>query len=142
MTWLGPIIPIVSLCHPNIVRSVLSASAAVALKDVIFYSFLKPWLGDGLLLSSGDKWNHHRRLLTPAFHFNILKPYMKIFNDSTNVMHVSLLNLVSKVEPGWEKGHRQSRSTDLALMNHFETDWSFFLCLGFHISKMGIKICT
>nr|XP_027788271.1 cytochrome P450 4F2 isoform X3 [Marmota flaviventris] len=26
MTWLGPIIPIVTLCHPNIVRSVLSAS--------------------------------------------------------------------------------------------------------------------
>lgn len=45
--------------------------------------------GDGLLLSKGKKWSRHRRLLTPAFHFDILKPYMKIFNQSTDIMHVS-----------------------------------------------------
>ncbi|KAH0519814.1 Cytochrome P450 4F22 [Microtus ochrogaster] len=43
--------------------------------------------GDGLLLSKGNKWSRHRRLLTPAFHFDILKPYMKIFNQSTDIMH-------------------------------------------------------
>ena len=51
-----------------------------------------PLLGDGLLLSAGDKWNSHRRMLTPAFHFNILKPYMKIFTKSADIMHVSILN--------------------------------------------------
>ena len=53
--------------------------------------------GDGLLLSKGDKWSQHRRLLTPAFHFDILKPYMKIFNQCTSIMHVS-----PKVS--WEEG--------------------------------------
>uniref|UniRef100_A0ABK0LHX7 Cytochrome P450, family 4, subfamily f, polypeptide 4 n=1 Tax=Rattus norvegicus TaxID=10116 RepID=A0ABK0LHX7_RAT len=95
MTWLGPILPIITLCHPDVIRSVLSASASVALKEVIFYSFLKPWLGDGLLLSDGDKWSCHRRMLTPAFHFNILKPYVKIFNDSTNIMHAKWQDLAS-----------------------------------------------
>ncbi|XP_036026726.1 cytochrome P450 4F4 isoform X2 [Onychomys torridus] len=94
-TWMGPILPIITLCHPDIIRSVLNASAAVALKEVIFYTFLKPWLGDGLLLSAGDKWSRHRRMLTPAFHFNILKPYMKIFNDSTNIMHAKWQRLAS-----------------------------------------------
>ncbi|XP_062034625.1 cytochrome P450 4F3-like isoform X2 [Lepus europaeus] len=72
-----------------------SRHAAIAPKDVIFYSFLKPWLGDGLLLSAGDKWSSHRRMLTPAFHFNILKPYMKIFNKSVNVMHAKWQRLAS-----------------------------------------------
>ncbi|XP_023594537.1 docosahexaenoic acid omega-hydroxylase CYP4F3-like isoform X3 [Trichechus manatus latirostris] len=69
--------------------------AAIAPKDVVFYGFLKPWLGDGLLLSGGDKWSRHRRMLTPAFHFNILKPYMKIFNESTNIMHAKWKCLAS-----------------------------------------------
>ncbi|XP_031206305.1 cytochrome P450 4F4 isoform X3 [Mastomys coucha] len=92
---MGPVLPIITLCHPNIIRSVLSASASVALKEVIFYSVLKPWLGDGLLLSDGDKWSRHRRMLTPAFHFNILKPYVKIFNDSINIMHAKWQHLAS-----------------------------------------------
>nr|APX42729.1 cytochrome P450 4F2 [Callithrix jacchus] len=95
-SWMGPITPILSLCHPDIIRSVINASAAIAPKDKFFYSFLKPWLGDGLLLSAGDKWSRHRRMLTPAFHFNILKPYMKIFNESVNIMHAKWQRLASE----------------------------------------------
>uniref|UniRef100_A0A8C6FV90 Phylloquinone omega-hydroxylase CYP4F2-like n=1 Tax=Moschus moschiferus TaxID=68415 RepID=A0A8C6FV90_MOSMO len=83
MIWFGPITPMIVFCHPDMLRSIINASAAIAPKDVIFYGFLKPWLGDGLLLSAGDKWSRHHRMLTPAFHFNILKPYMKIFTKST-----------------------------------------------------------
>lgn len=65
-------------------------------------------LGDGLLLSAGDKWSSHRRMLTPAFHFNILKPYLKIFNDSVNVMHVSLLDPGAQSEPQGDGGSETS----------------------------------
>ncbi|XP_012325284.2 cytochrome P450 4F12 [Aotus nancymaae] len=82
--WLGPIIPFVVLCHPDIIRSITNASAAIAPKDELFVRFLKPWLGEGILLTAVDKWSHRRRMLTPAFHFNILKPYVKIFNQSVN----------------------------------------------------------
>ncbi|XP_058148522.1 cytochrome P450 4F2-like [Dasypus novemcinctus] len=87
VSWLGPLLPIVIMWHPDIVRCVTNISATIAPKDMVFYPFLKPWLGDGLLLSNGNKWSRHRRMLTPAFHFNILKPYTKIFNESTNIMH-------------------------------------------------------
>ncbi|XP_024078512.3 cytochrome P450 4F22-like, partial [Terrapene carolina triunguis] len=75
--------------------SLVSPTAAIAPKDYVFYGFLKPWLGDGLLLSNGAKWVRHRRMLTPAFHFDILKPYMKIFNQSTDIMHVKWRRLVA-----------------------------------------------
>ncbi|CAO2604666.1 Cytochrome P450 4F4 [Lemmus lemmus] len=51
--------------------------------------------GDGLLVSAGDKWSRHRCMLTPTFHFNILKPYVKIFSDSTNIMHAKWQPLAS-----------------------------------------------
>ncbi|XP_053441878.1 cytochrome P450 4F2-like [Nycticebus coucang] len=91
--WLGPILPIINLSHPDIIRPVLNASAAIALKEELFTRFMKPWLGDGLLLSGGDKWSQHRQMLTPAFHFNILKPYVKIFNKSINIMHAKWQHL-------------------------------------------------
>nr|XP_056706797.1 ultra-long-chain fatty acid omega-hydroxylase [Euleptes europaea] len=87
VTWIGPFLPILSLVHPDYIKPIATASVDVAPKDELFYGFLKPWLGDGLLLSSGKKWGRHRRMLTPAFHFDILKPYLKIFNRSTNIMH-------------------------------------------------------
>ncbi|ELK01371.1 phylloquinone omega-hydroxylase CYP4F11 [Pteropus alecto] len=71
-------------------------SATVTPKNMFFYDFMKPWLGDGLLLSAGDKWSHHRHLLTPAFHFEILKPYTKIFNKSADIMHAKWQHLASE----------------------------------------------
>ncbi|XP_039723626.1 cytochrome P450 4F3 isoform X2 [Pteropus medius] len=85
--WVGPWHAAVRIFHPNCIKPVLFAPAAIAPKASFFYNSLKLWLGDGLLLSAGDKWSSHRRMLTPAFHFNILKPYMKIFNDSVNILH-------------------------------------------------------
>ncbi|KAJ1063859.1 hypothetical protein K5549_009171 [Capra hircus] len=42
--------------------------------------------GTGLLLLEGQTWFQHRRMLTPAFHYDILKPYVGIMADSVRVM--------------------------------------------------------
>ncbi|NWH40143.1 CP4FN protein, partial [Chloropsis hardwickii] len=85
--WWGlPWLPVLRLFHPKTLRPLLSASALVAPKDEIFYGFLKPWLGDGLLLSRGQRWARHRRLLAPAFHGDMLRSYLGTFNQSTRVM--------------------------------------------------------
>ncbi|XP_045145661.1 cytochrome P450 4F3-like [Echinops telfairi] len=94
--WMGPLHPVLRLVHPMYIAPVLKAPASVVPKDMFFYGFLKPWLGDGLLLSGGDKWSRHRHLLTSAFHFDILKPYMKIFNKSAHIMHAKWRHLASQ----------------------------------------------
>jgi cytochrome P450 len=53
------------------------------------YRFIHPWLGSGLILADSKRWARNRRLLTPAFHFDILKPYMKINNDAVELFMVT-----------------------------------------------------
>ena len=50
--------------------------------------------GRGLLISHGPQWFRNRRLLTPAFHFNILKPYMQVYNECADIIMVSTKSLV------------------------------------------------
>ena len=46
------------------------------------------FLGLGLGLQEGSDWASRRKLLTPAFHFNILKPYVEVFQESSFVLLV------------------------------------------------------
>nr|XP_032826631.1 cytochrome P450 4F3-like [Petromyzon marinus]XP_032826632.1 cytochrome P450 4F3-like [Petromyzon marinus]XP_032826633.1 cytochrome P450 4F3-like [Petromyzon marinus]XP_032826635.1 cytochrome P450 4F3-like [Petromyzon marinus] len=105
LTWFGPF-PFIRLYHPDYVKSVLMASASVAEKDDFFYRLLRPWLGDGLLLSRGQRWSRQRHLLTPAFHFSILQPYVSVFDRSISAMHA-----------GWTEMLRSGKSS----VNVFES---------------------
>ena len=80
---MGPI-PIVAIFSPDPVRVVMSTSRHT--KKGGFYSALLPWLGTGLLTSEGAKWKSRRRLITPAFHFDILKRFLEVMNEQTDVM--------------------------------------------------------
>ncbi|XP_068446781.1 cytochrome P450 4F3 [Clinocottus analis] len=94
--FLGPFYHLVRLFHPDYVRPLLMAPASITMKDELIYGHLRPWLGQSLLLSNGAEWARSRRLLTPAFHFDILKDYTAKFNTSTDTMHDKWLHLVAK----------------------------------------------
>ncbi|XP_073936313.1 cytochrome P450 4A12B-like [Castor canadensis] len=63
------------------------------------YRFLAPWLGYGLLLLNGQTWFQHRRMLTPAFHYDILKPYVEITAKSVTVMLDKWEKLIGQENP-------------------------------------------
>ncbi|XP_063395271.1 cytochrome P450 4C1-like [Cydia fagiglandana] len=48
----------------------------------IVYNLLKQWLQEGLLLSKGEKWQTRRKILTPTFHFNILRQFSVILQEN------------------------------------------------------------
>ncbi|KAJ7330608.1 hypothetical protein OS493_022223 [Desmophyllum pertusum] len=81
--WVGPLKSLVVLCHPDTIQVIQSSNAP---KERFVYNLVRPFIGDGLITSEGDKWFRMRRLLTPAFHFEILKPYVRVFQESTNVL--------------------------------------------------------
>nr|XP_022908163.1 cytochrome P450 4C1-like [Onthophagus taurus] len=47
----------------------------------LMYKPLENWLQEGLLLSTGPKWQYRRKVLTPTFHFNILQEFTDVFID-------------------------------------------------------------
>jgi cytochrome P450 len=55
------------------VKRILLDNVANYPKSVTYRNNLRPFLGDGLLISEGDFWKRQRRLAQPAFHLRRLK---------------------------------------------------------------------
>ncbi len=73
--WLS-FVPFCSLIHPETAEIVLKSNKWIEKPDI--HRKMLEFLGDGLVMSSGQKWFHRRRLLTPSFHFKILKDYLQV----------------------------------------------------------------
>ena len=89
--------PLLSFVECNIYKFFLTSlhqiiiigSCFISEPKPFIYKFVIPWLGEGLLIAKGAKWARSRRLLSPAFHFEILKPYVKVANRATDLLLVS-----------------------------------------------------
>ncbi|XP_060812651.1 cytochrome P450 4g15 [Bombus pascuorum] len=75
--WIGPKL-VVFLFDPRDIEIILSSN--VYIDKSAEYRFFYPWLGDGLLISTGQKWRSHRKLIAPTFHLNVLKSFINLFN--------------------------------------------------------------
>ncbi|XP_073832999.1 cytochrome P450 4g1-like isoform X2 [Musca autumnalis] len=73
---LGPIIA-VALWNPIDIEVVLSTSSH--LEKSPEYNYFRPWFGNGILISTGQHWRHHRKMIAPTFHQAILKSFLPTF---------------------------------------------------------------
>ncbi|CAH2310740.1 cytochrome P450 4B1-like [Pelobates cultripes] len=94
--WLGNFFASLIVYDPDYAKAILSRQDP---KDNFAYYFITPWIGKGLLVLSGQKWFQHRRLLTPGFHYDVLKPYVKLMGDCTKVMLGKWERLVPENKP-------------------------------------------
>ncbi|XP_073831826.1 cytochrome P450 4g1-like [Musca autumnalis] len=73
---LGPIM-VITLWNPLDIEVVLSSS--IHLEKPQEYNYFRPWFGNGLLISKGQHWRHHRKMIAPTFHQAILKSFIPTF---------------------------------------------------------------
>ncbi|KAJ6662517.1 hypothetical protein lerEdw1_011653 [Lerista edwardsae] len=74
---------------------------------LVFLLFPFLLAGKGLVILNGPKWQQHRKLLTPEFHYEVLKPYMALMAESVRVM-------LDK----WEKLILEGTTSSLELYEH------------------------
>uniref|UniRef100_A0A8D2QAF0 Uncharacterized protein n=1 Tax=Zonotrichia albicollis TaxID=44394 RepID=A0A8D2QAF0_ZONAL len=97
--WFGPILPSIIIHHPEYAKTILGRADP---KASAFYKLLVPWIGKGLLILEGSKWFQHRKMITPAFHYDVLKSYVTLMSESVKVM-------LDK----WDKRITERRSVEL-----------------------------
>ncbi|CAO2038339.1 unnamed protein product [Urochloa humidicola] len=80
ISWFGPV-PRVTVTDPGIAREVLANKpGSGGLEKPQLGRSLFKLLAAGLIAYEGDKWARHRRILSPAFHLDMLKRMLPAFS--------------------------------------------------------------
>ena len=92
LAWIGWK-PIIISGTSEYIGTILSSQKLT--QKSFFYHFFHEWLGTSLLTSDGAKWKNRRHLLTPSFHFSILKEFVPVF-EKISIKLVNNLRNVSE----------------------------------------------
>ena len=53
-------------------------------------------MGEGLLISTGEKWRTHRKIIAPTFHLNVLKSFVPLFYENSRDLVLRLKKEIGK----------------------------------------------
>ncbi|EFA04629.1 cytochrome P450-like protein [Tribolium castaneum] len=92
---LGPFFKALVVTDYKLVEFFLSSNSLLTKSQN--YAFARSWLGNGLILANGTHWKQHRKILTPAFHLEILREYLETF-DSVGRIFIEKLKSLDNVQ--------------------------------------------
>ncbi|VDM57612.1 unnamed protein product [Angiostrongylus costaricensis] len=110
--WMGTM-PVLMLYSAPLVEKILTSNKHLG--KGFAYNLLEPWLGQGIITSSVDNWRPKRKLLTPTFHYDMLKDFVPIFNEQSRILVRKLANLPKKYLFGHFKYFKVSFSSKINL---------------------------
>ncbi|CAH9102971.1 unnamed protein product [Cuscuta epithymum] len=71
LVWFGPTARL-AVADPDLIREIFTSKAEFYEKNQA-HPLIRQLEGDGLLSLKGEKWAHHRKIITPTFHMENLK---------------------------------------------------------------------
>jgi cytochrome P450 len=81
--------------HPDTIKLVLTNPEIFPKQNMpAFSKRMAHMFGRNLLTLNGDEWQHHRRALSPAFHYDAVKSFIPLFVKKTN----ELLEIWNKID--------------------------------------------
>ncbi|GLT26119.1 hypothetical protein SLA2020_012060 [Shorea laevis] len=84
LIWFGPTVRL-TVSDPDFVREIFTSKAELYEK-IEPHPLVKQLEGDGLLSLKGEKWAHHRKIITPTFHMENLKLLVPLVAKSVTDM--------------------------------------------------------
>ncbi|XP_018370170.1 PREDICTED: cytochrome P450 4C1-like [Trachymyrmex cornetzi] len=88
------ITPYINIFKPEYLEHIFPSTVNITKGD--FYDMLKPWLGNGLLTSTGEQWFHDRKLIGPTFHFSILDQFAVVVSEKAEILTKCLQKEIEK----------------------------------------------
>ncbi|XP_011343712.1 cytochrome P450 4C1 isoform X1 [Ooceraea biroi] len=83
LKWMGGQ-PVIHVFKPEFLEIIFPST--VNIEKGLQYKLLWPWLGKGLLTSTGVQWFHDRRLIGPTFHFSILEQFAIVQSEKAEIL--------------------------------------------------------
>jgi hypothetical protein len=82
LVWFGPTVRL-TIADPDLIRDIFTSKSEFYEK-IEAHPLVKQLEGDGLLSLKGEKWAHHRKIITPTFHMENLKVSFFFFFKKKN----------------------------------------------------------
>lgn len=90
LVWFGPTVRL-TVSDPDLIREIFTSKSEFYEKNEA-PPLVKQLEGDGLLSLKGEKWAHHRRIISPTFHMENLKVINLILPHYNHFLFVCIYN--------------------------------------------------